>query len=144
MFSNSQVIIVLLIILILLQLYQLFSNNDTIIKENFDKSKYEKVNYNTPMMRCDGNTGILNTKCMLKSTVPTIKKICNDKLNLTDGPNYNTAEGEAFESRIKGKVQKKIKDKVYDDNNSLLQLMNENENEEEKTNDVKSVGNLEN
>ncbi len=73
------------------------------------------------------------------------KKICNSKLNLTDGPNYNTPEGEAVRPDIKGIHQIKIEDHVNDldvDDNSLLQLMNENESE--KVNDVQSVGNLEN
>ena len=141
MFTNSQVIIVLLIILISLQLFQLFFKNCATGKENFDPSDYKSVNYNTPMMRCDGNTGMLNKKCMVKSTAPTVKQICNSKLNLTDGPNYNTPEGEAVQPDIKGAPQIKIEDHA-DDDNSLLQLINENESE--KVQDVQSVGNLEN
>ncbi len=116
MFTNSQIIIVLLIILISLQMYQLFLSGVIQEKENFDPSTYKSVNYNTPMMKCDGNTGMLNTKCMVKSNVPTVKKICNSKLNLTDGPNYNTHEGEAIESDIKGSPQK-IESHIDDDDN---------------------------
>jgi hypothetical protein len=140
MFTNSQCIIVLLIILILLQCYQLFFNDslNSTKTENFDANNYKSVNYNTPMMRCDGNTGMLNTKCSVKSNVPTIKKICSTNLKLTDGPNYNDQEKKATETP-------QIKNKVNEDDNSLLKLLNENESEgANNENDVKSVGHLEN
>jgi hypothetical protein len=147
MFTNSQVIIVLLAILIILQLYQLFNTKENFVTgyDSSDKYEYKTVNYNTPMMRCDGNSGMVNTKCMVKSNIPKVKKICDSKLNLTDGPNYDTPEGHAVQQDIQGniKLPQKIINKVDDDDNSLLKLLNESEMDDENMNDAKSVGNLE-
>ena len=137
MFDNSQIIIVLLIILIFLQLYQLCTNDNIIEKENFNASDhYKAVNYNTPMMKCDGNTGMLKSKCTVKSNVPTIKKICDSTFtpeNLTSKPVQEKVD----------KIQNKVdNDDPAVDDNSLLQLLNESEFEQ--LNDVQSVGNLEN
>ena len=156
MFTNSQVIIVLLIILILLQLYQLFYKNGP--NEGFmNADDYKRVNYNTPYMKCDGNTGMLNNTCTVKSTLPKVKTICNKNLTLTDGPNYNTPAGEEVQPDIKGNIPKfnlvpTIKNstnkisKPEMDNNSLLKLLNEQEGNESmmEENEAKSVANLEN
>lgn len=146
MISNSQTIIILLIILICLQLWQCFLKDllmDSKI-ENFNVDNYKKVDYNSNMMSCDGNSGILNNKCKIESNLPTVKKTCNKKLTLEDGPNFDSKDGKAVLKDIRGMTKKvtislpQIENK--EDNNSLLDLLNENESK----GDIKSVGELDN
>lgn len=153
MISNSQVIIVLLIILILIQLYQLFGKSYfQTEKENFEN--YKHIDYNTNLMNCDGSSNMLNSKCVVKSKLPTSKNVCNKNLTLEDGPNYNTKAGQAVLKDIRGmnrtlstdgittiepkKQNAKIKNE--EDENSLLnELM-----KEDRTEEIKSVGELDN
>lgn len=154
MISNSQIIIVLLIILILIQLYQFYLESS---KESFHTDGYGKVNYNRRFMSCDGNSGMLNSKCIVRSNLPKVEEVCNKKLKMMDGPNYDTNEGkfinyqtqgslqpieeiEGIENKVKKnkerkerkeKKEKKVKILEADDDNSLL-------------NEIKSVGELEN
>ena len=153
MISNSQVIIILLIILILLQLYQLFGNNFfSVEKENF--VNFKPVDYNTKLMNCDGSSNMLNSKCIVKSRLPTSKNVCNKNLTLEDGPNYNTNAGQAVLKDIRGMDRKlstsdittiepkkqNIKIENKEEDNSLLnELMNE-----DRTEEIKSVGELDN
>ena len=153
MISNSQVIIILLIILILLQLYQLFGSNFfPVEKENF--VNYKPIDYNTKLMNCDGSSNMLNSKCIVKSRLPTSKDICNKNLTLEDGPNYDTNAGQVILKDIRGmnrtlstsgvttikpKKQKVRVENKEEDNSLLNELMNE-----DKTEEIKSVGELDN
>jgi hypothetical protein len=158
MISNSQTIIILLIVLICLQLWQCFSK-DLLMNtrtENFHPDNYKVVDYNTKMMSCDGNSGMLNNKCQVKSNLPTAQMTCNKGLTLKDGPNYDTKAGKAIQKDINGmnkklttsgpaKIRKEPKIENKEDDNSLLELLNNRDLEaNESKGDIKSVGELDN
>lgn len=91
--ESNFIIIILLIIVIILYIidmynretFKQFMNQDT-------NSMYGTVNYNTMYEKCQDGSGYpLNKPCKIKTVIPKVKNVCNNKLEVIDMNNeYNS------------------------------------------------------